>query len=65
MIENNRGTRVLAHMILAIGVVIVAYPLFYTFVASTQSLQTILRPPLPLLPGDRLWENYSEALGAA
>ncbi|HEV7253670.1 MAG TPA: sn-glycerol-3-phosphate ABC transporter permease UgpE [Mesorhizobium sp.] len=63
MIENNQGSRLVAHLILAIGVVIVAYPLFYTFVASTQSLQTILRPPLPLLPGGRFWENYGEALG--
>ncbi|RVC01072.1 sn-glycerol-3-phosphate ABC transporter permease UgpE, partial [Mesorhizobium sp. M7A.F.Ca.AU.001.01.1.1] len=30
--------------------------------ASTQTLQTILRPPLPLLPGDQFWNNYSEAL---
>ncbi len=30
--------------------------------ASTHSLQTILRPPLPLLPGDRFIENYSTAL---
>ena len=29
---------------------IVAFPIYYTFVASTHSLQTILRPPLPLLP---------------
>ena len=41
---------------------IVAFPIYYVFVASTHSLQTILRPPLPLLPGDQFIENYSEAL---
>ena len=52
----------MAHAILILGIVIVAFPIYYTFVASTHSLQTILRPPLPLLPGDRFLENYSEAL---
>ncbi|WP_395451293.1 sn-glycerol-3-phosphate ABC transporter permease UgpE [Aminobacter sp. UC22_36] len=51
-----------AHAILILGIVIVAFPIYYTFVASTHSLQTILRPPLPLLPGDRFLENYAEAL---
>ena len=41
---------------------IVAFPIYYTFVASTHTLQTILRPPLPLLPGDQFVENYGEAL---
>ena len=36
--------------------------IYYTFVASTHSLQTILRPPLPLIPGDQFIENYSTAL---
>jgi sn-glycerol 3-phosphate transport system permease protein len=52
----------IAHAILILGIVIVAFPIYYTFVASTHSLQTILRPPLPLVPGDRFLENYSEAL---
>ncbi|RFC68006.1 MULTISPECIES: sn-glycerol-3-phosphate ABC transporter permease UgpE [Mesorhizobium] len=52
----------IAHAILILGVIVVAFPIYYTFVASTHSLQTILRPPLPLLPGDRFIENYSEAL---
>ncbi|MGC4026644.1 MAG: sn-glycerol-3-phosphate ABC transporter permease UgpE [Mesorhizobium sp.] len=52
----------IAHAILILGIIVVAFPIYYTFVASTHSLQTILRPPLPLLPGDRFIENYSEAL---
>ena len=51
-----------AHLVLVLGILIVAFPIYYTFVASTHSLQTILRPPLPLLPGDRFIENYSTAL---
>ncbi|TJW33494.1 MAG: ABC transporter permease subunit, partial [Mesorhizobium sp.] len=52
----------LAHAVLILGILIVAFPIYYTFVASTQTLQTILRPPLPFWPGDQFWNNYSEAL---
>lgn len=62
MIQNNPIGRIVAHIILIIGILIVAFPIYYTFVASTQTLQDILRPPLSLLPGSHFWENYKEAL---
>jgi sn-glycerol 3-phosphate transport system permease protein len=62
MIENTPVRTVIAHLLLVLGILVVAFPIYYTFVASTHSLQTILRPPLPLLPGDRFIENYSTAL---
>ncbi|MBZ9678339.1 sn-glycerol-3-phosphate ABC transporter permease UgpE [Mesorhizobium sp. ES1-1] len=52
----------IAHAMLLLGIVVVAFPIYYTFVASTQTLQTILKPPLPMLPGDQFWNNYGEAL---
>jgi sn-glycerol 3-phosphate transport system permease protein len=62
MTETSPIRTVVAHALLLIGILIVVFPIYYTFVASTHSLQTILRPPLPLWPGDRFVENYSEAL---
>ncbi len=62
MLGVSRASRYTAHAILIVGILIVAFPIYYTFVASTHSLQTILRPPLPLLPGGRFWENYTTAL---
>ncbi|RCS24287.1 sn-glycerol-3-phosphate ABC transporter permease UgpE [Phyllobacterium salinisoli] len=62
MIDNRPSRRIIAHATLLVGVFIVAFPIYYTFVASTHSLQTILRPPLPLIPGDRFLENYATAL---
>jgi sn-glycerol 3-phosphate transport system permease protein len=62
MIGQSMLSIYIAHAILILGVVIVAFPIYYTFVASTHSLQTILRPPLPLLPGPEFWNNYSQAL---
>ncbi|MER9582511.1 sn-glycerol-3-phosphate ABC transporter permease UgpE [Mesorhizobium sp. M0276] len=62
MIGQSSFRTYLAHAVLILGILIVAFPIYYTFVASTQTLQTILKPPLPLLPGDQFWNNYSEAL---
>ena len=62
MLGISRRSRYIAHAILIVGVFIVAFPIYYTFVASTHSLQTILRPPLPLLPGEHFFDNYYEAL---
>src|SRR5688572_7298929 len=62
MIENRPAATFVAHLILILGILIVAFPIYYTFVASTLPVERILRPPLPLLPGDRFAENYGEAL---
>lgn len=62
MIGQSAAGIYIAHAVLILGIVIVAFPIYYTFVASTHTLQTILRPPLPLLPGGEFWNNYWEAL---
>ncbi|HVJ24110.1 MAG TPA: sn-glycerol-3-phosphate ABC transporter permease UgpE, partial [Burkholderiales bacterium] len=40
------------------------FPLYVTFVASTRTLDDILTVPMPLIPGDQLWENYTQVLFA-
>ena len=62
MVENRPWLNVLAHAILIAGVCIVAFPLYITFVASTLTLDQIVHVPMPLVPGDQLFENYSRAL---
>ena len=57
------AARTLAHLWMILGVIVVAFPVYYVFIASTHSVQTILRPPLPLLPGPEAIANYSEAFG--
>jgi sn-glycerol 3-phosphate transport system permease protein len=64
MVENRPGLTFLSHATLILGVLLVAFPLYITFVASTHALEAIMRVPMPLLPGDRLIENYSQVLGA-
>jgi sn-glycerol 3-phosphate transport system permease protein len=62
MVENRPWLNVLAHSVLIAGIAIIAFPLYITFVASTLSLDQILTVPMPLVPGDQLWENYGKAL---
>ena len=50
------------HLVLILGVLIVAFPLYLTFVASTQTSQAIVQTPMPLLPGGHFIENYTAAL---
>ena len=64
MVENRPWLDFLAHAILLVGVVLVAFPLYVTFVASTLTYDQIVTVPMPLLPGDQLLENYSQVLRA-
>jgi sn-glycerol 3-phosphate transport system permease protein len=61
MIASARS-RLIAHVWLILGLIVVVFPIYYVFVASTYPLATILRPPLPVLPGDQFATNYGEAL---
>ena len=63
MIERRPGLDFLSHVILLIGVLIVAFPLYLTFVASTQTAEQISRSiPMSMMPGNNFWESYRLAL---
>jgi sn-glycerol 3-phosphate transport system permease protein len=64
MVENRRWLTFFSHAVLIAGIVVVAFPLYVTFVASTLTLDQILSVPMPLLPGDQLLTNYSQVLAA-
>ena len=64
MVENRPWVTFLSHAVLIAGIVVVAFPLYVTFVASTLTLDQIVQVPMPLLPGDHLIENYSQVLTA-
>jgi sn-glycerol 3-phosphate transport system permease protein len=64
MVENRPGLNLLSHAVLIAGILLISFPLYVTFVASTRSLDDILPVPMPLLPGDQLWENYSQVLAS-
>ena len=62
MVERNPVLQVLSHLVLILGVLVVAFPLYVTFVASTQTAEEILQAPMSLLPGSHLIENYAAAI---
>ena len=62
MVERRASLGILAHAIMIIGVLIVAFPLYLAFVASTHTAQEIVQAPMPLLPGSHFWETYKTAL---
>jgi sn-glycerol 3-phosphate transport system permease protein len=64
MVENRPWLTVMSHAILIVGIAAIAFPLYLTFVASTLTLNEIVKVPMPLWPGDQLWENYSRVLSA-
>jgi sn-glycerol 3-phosphate transport system permease protein len=64
MVEKRPLLTVLSHAVLILGVLVIAFPVYVTFVASTHTLERILEVPMPLLPGDQLVENYRQALAA-
>ncbi|MCX8521976.1 MAG: sn-glycerol-3-phosphate ABC transporter permease UgpE [Rhodoferax sp.] len=62
MIERRPALRWLAHGILLLGVLLVMFPVYMTFVASSHTTQEVVQAPMPLLPGSHLLENYRAAL---
>jgi len=62
MVERRGWGLWLTHLALIAGLLIVCFPIWVAFVASTVTQPEIVRPPMPLLPGDRFVENYSAAL---
>ena len=62
MVEK-RGLGIwLSHAIMILGVLIVFFPIWLAFVASTVTQPEIVSPPMPLLPGDQFFINYKKAL---
>ena len=62
MIENNRFLDILTWVVLAVGIAIIGFPVYVTFVASTLTAQEVLQAPMTLVPGSHFLDNYRTAL---
>ena len=63
MIERRPIANFFSHAVLLLGVVLVAFPLYLGFVASTQSQEQIAASnPLSLIPGTNFLQTYRTAL---
>ena len=62
MVENRPWLTVLTHLILILGVVIVAFPVYISIIAATHMPTALSSGRMPLLPGGELWNNVVEVL---
>ena len=63
MVENRPVAKILSHLVLVLGVLIVAFPVYITFIASTHTAEEIVQHvPMSLLPGNNMIESYKLAL---
>ncbi len=62
MVERSPFLSIFSHLVMLLGVLIVGFPLYLAFIASTHTAQEILQVPMPLTPGSNFWETYKTAL---
>lgn len=62
MVEKRGMGLWLTHVAMIVGVLVIFFPIWLAFVASTVSQPEIVRPPMPVWPGDQFIENYTAAL---
>ena len=64
MVQKQGAGIALSHILILFGIAVIIFPIYLAFVASTHDQSALVTPPMPLLPGDYFWRNYSEALGS-
>ncbi|HHG90039.1 MAG TPA: sn-glycerol-3-phosphate ABC transporter permease UgpE [Devosia sp.] len=62
MIEHRPIITVLAHLTLILGIAIVAFPIWVTFVAASHDAVRMTQVPLPMWPGDQFFVNLNKAM---
>lgn len=64
MVHNRPWLTIITHGIILIGILVLIFPIYVTFVASTHTLEAIVQVPMPLLPGKEFIHNYLTVLTA-
>ena len=62
MIENRPILDFITHLVLILGIIVIAFPIWVMFVGATHDGVRLLQVPLPLLPGDQFIANLKETL---
>ncbi len=62
MIENRPFLNILTHLVMILGIVMIAFPIWITFVAASHDPIRMTQVPLPLLPGDQFFTNMKNTL---
>ena len=61
MVEKTPILDTLTYVFLMMGILIVGFPIIYTIIAATLSIEEVSRVPMPLIPGDQFWMNIQSA----
>ena len=62
MVERRPWLDRLAHAVLLLGALAIAFPVYVAFVASTHTAAEVVQAPMSLVPGPHLLDNYAAAL---
>ena len=62
MVERRGASLWLTHAVLILGVLVIFFPIWLAFVASTITQVELAQPPMPLWPGGHMVDNYRRAL---
>jgi sn-glycerol 3-phosphate transport system permease protein len=62
MVEKRGFGLWMTHLSIIIGICIICFPIYVAFIASTVTQADLISPPMPLVPGGHLMENYQLAL---
>ncbi|MFT0850080.1 sn-glycerol-3-phosphate ABC transporter permease UgpE [Achromobacter sp. F4_2707] len=62
MVERRPYLDFFTHLVLLLGVAVIAFPLYVAFIASTQTAQEVARAPMSLWPGSHFLDNYKAVL---
>lgn len=62
MVENQRWLNILSHIVLLLGLLLIAFPVYVAIIASTHETSAFMSGTIPLLPGDQFINNYTAVL---
>ena len=62
MVERRRFGDLIPHLILLLGIGIVAFPVYLCFVGSTHEQSVIANGQMPITPGPLFWDTYHQTI---
>ena len=61
MVEKTPILDTLTYIFLMVGIVVVGFPIIYSIIAATLTIEEVSKVPMPLIPGDQFWVNIQTA----
>ena len=62
MVEQRPLLAIAAHIILLLGVAMVAFPVWITFVGASHEAERMLQSPIPMWPGDQFFVSFRQTM---